>query len=203
MTADECRLILKRVFKKLYPNCTVQDSYPGDLPRPPLPYIVLDFGRVDTQKVDSSFNGKDGILYQSWHQSMPLTVELVSSSKTKHTDKEKLTSRSTVVDDLVQAVLFFQSPMARDKMLTLNMAVSESSSPERIYNGGSGVERARCSFLIDYTLNSKEYAALHPLEGEYLDTHPTKASKEIADMEAGYFESVEIQFELDKGEKTQ
>ena len=88
-------------------------------------------------------------------------------------------------------------------MLTLNMAVSESSSPERIYNGGSGVERARCSFLIDFTLNSKEYAALHPLEGEYLDTHPTKASKEIADMEAGYFESVEIQFELDKGEKTQ
>lgn len=114
MTADECRLILKQIFKKLYPNCTVQDSYPGDLPRPPLPYIVLDFGRVDTQKVDSSFNGKDGILYQSWHQSMPLTVELVSSSKTKHTDKEKLTSRSTVVDDLVQAVLFFQSPMARD-----------------------------------------------------------------------------------------
>lgn len=90
MTADECRLILKQIFKKLYPNCTVQDSYPGDLPRPPLPYIVLDFGRVDTQKVDSSFNGKDGILYQSWHQSMPLTVELVSSSKTKHTDKEML-----------------------------------------------------------------------------------------------------------------
>ena len=123
MTADECRLILKQVFKKLYPNCNVQDSYPGDLPRSPLPYVVLDFGRVDTQKVDSSFNGRNGILYQSWHQSMPLTVELVSGSKTKHTDKEKLTSRSTVVDDLVQAVLFFQSPMARDKMLTLNMAV--------------------------------------------------------------------------------
>ena len=98
-----------------------------------------------------------------------------------------------VVDDLAQSIRFFQSPYAEDKMRLLNISVTATGTPEQIYNSVSGVERARCSFSVDFVQNTKEYAALHPQDGEYIADHDSAASKELADTQAGYFTEVEIE----------
>jgi hypothetical protein len=97
------------------------------------------------------------------------------------------------VDDLAQSIRFFQSSYAEDKMRLLNISVTATGNPEQIHNSVSGVERARCSFSVDFVQNTKEYAALHPQDGEYIADHDSAASKELADMQAGYFTEVEIE----------
>ena len=46
MTPAECREKVRLMFVELYPHCTVIYSYPNSV-RPPLPYVVLDFERID------------------------------------------------------------------------------------------------------------------------------------------------------------
>ena len=124
---------------------------------------------------------------------MPFSAELVAQSKVVHGNGVKKALLSTVVDDLAQSTRFFQSPYAEDKMRLLNISVTATGTPEQIYNSVSGVERARCSFSVDFVQNTKEYAALHPQDGEYIADHDSAASKKLADMQAGYFTEVEIE----------
>lgn len=78
-------------------------------------------------------------------------------------------------------------------MRLLNISVTATGNLEQIYNSVSGVERARCSFSVDFIQSTKEYAALHPQDGEYIADHDSAASKKLADMQAGYFTEVEIE----------
>lgn len=55
---------------------------------------------------------------------------------------------------------------------------------------------------VDFTMHSKEYASLHPLDGDYEIARPSMASKALADSEAGYFTEVQIEVDMPKGEKT-
>lgn len=189
MTAGECRKAVKQFFSELYPDCTVITAYPGQFSRPSAPYIVLEFNRVLSSSVRETVT--DGILYQVWFKTMPFTAEMVLPSRTFHQDGSVSVGASTVVDDLAQSVQFFQSAYACDKMRALNIAITVDGNPEQIYNSVSGVERARCSFYVDFAEPTKEYASLHPQDGEYLADHPGAAAKEVADMQAGYFTNVD------------
>ena len=167
MTEAECRAEIRNFFMELYPACTVIYSYPGNAARPPAPYVVLDFNAADSSQIDEYVD--DGILQQTWYMTMPFSAELVAQSKVVHGGGVKKALPSTVVDDLAQSIRFFQSPSV------------------------SGVERARCSFSVDFIQSTKEYAALHPQDGEYIADHDSAASKKLADMQAGYFTEVEIE----------
>ena len=168
MTEAECRAEIRKFFMELYPACTVIYSYPGNAARPPAPYVVLDFNAADSSQIDEYVD--DGILQQTWYMTMPFSAELVA-----------------------QSIRFFQSPYAEDKMRLLNISVTATGNLEQIYNSVSGVERARCSFSVDFIQSTKEYAALHPQDGEYIADHDSAASKKLADMQAGYFTEVEIE----------
>lgn len=189
MTASECREIVRRFFVELYPDCAVIVAYPGQSSRPPAPYVCLDFQRVSSFGVHEEI--EDGVLCQAWFKTMPFTVEMVLPSKTTHGAGTKSVELSTVVDDLAQAVQFFQSAYACDKMRTQNIAIVSTGDPEQVYNSVSGVERARCYFSVDFQESTKEYASIHPVDGEYLADHSGAASKEVADMKAGYFSDVD------------
>ena len=203
MTIEECQDSILQFFSKLYPDCTVVYSYPGMTERPPLPYVLLDFGKVESQRVDNSFDHGDGILYQSWHHSIPLTVDLVRSSQTTHSgDGNRIVRRATAVSDLTQADVFLSSSMAEDQLLGLDMSISVDSGPQPVYGSSAGIDRARCSMTVDFTMHSKEYASLHPLDGDYEIARPSMASKALADSEAGYFTEVQIEVDMPKGEKT-
>ena len=115
---------------------------------------------------------------------MPFSAELVAQSKVVHGGGVKKALPSTVVDDLAQSIRFFQSPYAEDKMRLLNISVTATGNLEQIYNSVSGV---------DFIQSTKEYAALHPQDGEYIADHDSAASKKLADMQAGYFTEVEIE----------
>lgn len=202
MTIESCQDAVLELFTGLYPKCTVALSYPGMSERPPLPYILLDFGKVDSQRVDNSFDHGDGILYQSVHQSMMLTVDLVRTSQTTHTkDGRCATHRATAVQDLTKAVNFLDSPMAEDQLFCSDIAISIDSGPQPVYGSPVGIDRARCSMTVNFTMTSKEYAALHPVDGEYEDLRPSMASKDLADAEAGYFTAVKVEIDAQKGEK--
>lgn len=202
MTIESCQDAVLELFTGLYPKCTVALSYPGMSERPPLPYILLDFGKVDSQRVDNSFDHGDGILYQSVHQSMTLSVDLVRTSQTTHTkDGRCSTHRATAVQDLTKAVNFLDSPMAEDRLFCSDIAISVDSGPQPVYGSPAGIDRARCSMTVNFTMNSKEYAALHPVDGKYEDSRPSMASKALADAEAGYFTAVKVEIDAQKGEK--
>nr|DAG11247.1 MAG TPA: hypothetical protein [Caudoviricetes sp.] len=202
MTIESCQDAVLELFTGLYPKCTVALSYPGMSERPPLPYILLDFGKVDSQRVDNSFDHGDGILYQSVHQSMMLTVDLVRTSQTTHTkDGRCATHRATAVQDLTKAVNFLDSSMAEDQLFCSDIAISVDSGPQPVYGSPAGIDRARCSMTVNFTMTSKEYAALHPVDGEYEDSRPSMASKALADSEAGYFTAVKVEIDAQKGEK--
>ena len=173
MTEAECRAEIRNFFMAA---------------RPPAPYVVLDFNAADSSQIDEYVD--DGILQQTWYMTMPFSAELVAQSKVVHGGGVKKALPSTVVDDLAQSIRFFQSPYAEDKMRLLNISVTAT---EQIYNSVSGVERARCSFSVDFIQSTKEYAALHPQDGEYITDHDSAASKKLADMQAGYFTEVEIE----------
>ena len=158
MTEAECRAEIRKFFMELYPACTVIYSYPGNAARPPAPYVVLDFDAADSSQIDEYVD--DGILQQTWYMSMPFSAELVAQSKVVHGGGVKKALLSTAVDDLAQSIRFFQSSYAEDKMRLLNISVTATGNPEQIHNSVSGVERARCSFSVDFVQNTKEYAAL-------------------------------------------
>lgn len=191
MTEAECRAEIRKFFMELYPACTVIYAYPGNAARPPAPYVVLDFDAADSSQIDEYVD--DWILQQTWYMSMPFSAELVAQSKVVHGGGVKKALLSTAVDDLAQSIRFFQSSYAEDKMRLLNISVTATGNPEQIHNSVSGVERARCSFSVDFVQNTKEYAALHPQDGAYIADHDSAASKELADMQAGYFTEVEIE----------
>ena len=69
------------MFVELYPHCTVIYSYPNSV-RPPLPYVVLDFERIEP--VNSFEYVKNGILWQEKCKRIPFSAELVTESKTEH-----------------------------------------------------------------------------------------------------------------------
>ena len=192
MTIPECIDAVLRIFSELFPDCTVAYSYPGMSERPPLPYILLDFGKPEKQQVDSSFNQGDGVLYQCWHVSLPLTVDMVIDSKTRHKDGKMSVDIPSAFIDLQQASMYFDSPMAHDKLYELNLAISEEAGPQPVYGSAPGIGRARASYSVDFTTTSKEYAALHPVDGEYEAARASSASKELADKEAGWFNEVEL-----------
>jgi hypothetical protein len=181
------------MFVELYPHCTVIYSYPNSV-RPPLPYVVLDFERIEP--VNSFEYVKNGILWQEKCKRIPFSAELVTESKTEHADGVKKVGLSTVVDDLEQAIQFFDSQYAGDKMRAMNITVCTEGSPEPIHNSAPGVERARCSFYVDFVQRTREYAALAPIDGEYSGDHASAASKKVADMEAGWFDEVEVKKEI-------
>ena len=193
MTPDECRKSVLLAFSELFPNCNVVPSYPN-VARPPLPYIVLDFESIVT--VGSFETIEDGILLQQKYKRIPFTAELATESKTSHSAGMKKTGLSTTVDDLDQAVQFFDSQYAADKMRSLNITVCAEGNPQAIHNSVSGVERARCSFSASFVQCTKEYAALAPTIGEYTEGHNSAAAKAIADAEAGWFEEVEVKREI-------
>ena len=204
MTFDECQDAVLELFTGLYPKCTVALSYPGMAERPPLPYILLDFGKLDSQNVHNAFDHGDGILYQSTHQSVSLTVDLVRSSQTVHSKNgNRVVRRATATADLAQTVVFLDSPMTTDWLYGMNLAISVTAPPQPVYGSPAGIDRARCSLTVDFTLDTKEYASLHPVDGEYEDTRPSMASKKLADFEAGYFTEVQIERELPKGENNE
>lgn len=147
MTPAECREAVRLMFVELYPHCTVIYSYPNSV-RPPLPYVVLDFERIEP--VNSFEYVKNGILWQEKCKRIPFSAELVTESKTEHAAGVKKVSLSTVVDDLEQAIQFFDSQYAGDKMRAMNITVCTEGSPEPIHNSAPGVERARCSFYVDF-----------------------------------------------------
>ena len=194
MTPAECREAVRLMFVELYPHCTVIYSYPNSV-RPPLPYVVLDFERIEP--VNSFEYVKNGILWQEKCKRIPFSAELVTESKTEHAAGVKKVSLSTVVDDLEQAIQFFDSQYAGDKMRAMNITVcTTEGSPEPIHNSAPGVERARCSFYVVFVQRTKEYAALAPIDGEYSEDHASAASKKVADMEAGWFDEVEVKKEI-------
>lgn len=193
MTPAECREAVRLMFVELYPHCTVIYSYPNSV-RPPLPYVVLDFERIEP--VNSFEYVKNGILWQEKCKRIPFSAELVTESKTEHAAGVKKVGLSTVVDDLEQAIQFFDSQYAGDKMRAMNITVCMEGSPEPIHNSAPGVERARCSFYVDFVQRTKEYAALAPIDGEYSEDHASAASKKVADMEAGWFNEVEVKKEI-------
>lgn len=193
MTPAECREAVRTMFADLYPTCKVIYSYPNAV-RPPLPYIVLDFESID--KVGAFETIEDGILQQQKCKRILFSAELVAESKTTHAAGVKKVGLSTAVDDLDQAVQFFDSQYACDKMRAINITVSAEGIPEPIHNSAPGVERARCSFYVDFVQRTKEYAALAPIDGEYSEDHASAASKKVADMEAGWFDEVEVKKEI-------
>ena len=193
MTPAECREAVRLMFVELYPHCTVIYSYPNSV-RPPLPYVVLDFERIEL--VNAFEYVKNGILWQEKCKRIPFSAELVTESKTEHAAGVKKVGLSTVVDDLEQAIQFFDSQYAGDKMRAMNITVCTEGSPEPIHNSAPGVERARCSFYVDFVQRTKEYAALAPIDGEYSEDHASAASKKAADMEAGWFDEVEVKKEI-------
>ena len=190
MTPAECREKVRLMFVELYPHCTVIYSYPNSV-RPPLPYVVLDFERID--QVGSFECIEDGILWQEKCKRIPFSAELVTESKTEHAAGVKKVGLSTAVDDLEQAAQFFDSQYAGDKMRAMNITVCANGSPEAIHNSAPGVERTRCSFYVDFVQSTKEYAALAPADGEYSEDHASAASKTVADMKAGWFDEVEVE----------
>lgn len=179
MTPAECREAVRLMFVELYPRCTVIYSYPNSV-RPPLPYVVLDFERIEP--VNSFEYVKNGILWQEKCKRIPFSAELVTESKTEHAAGVKKVGLSTAVDDLEQATQFFDSQYAGDKMRAMNITVCTEGSPEPIHNSAPGVERARCSFYVDFVQRTKEYAALAPIDGEYSEDHASAASKKVADI---------------------
>ena len=82
------------MFVELYPHCTVIYSYPNSV-RPPLPYVVLDFERIDP--VGSFERIEDGILWQEKSKHIPFSAELVTESKTEHAAGVKKVGLSTAV----------------------------------------------------------------------------------------------------------
>ena len=190
MTPAECREAVRTMFADLYPTCKVIYSYPNAV-RPPLPYIVLDFESIDT--VGAFETIEDGTLQQQKCKRIPFSAELVAESKTTHAAGVKKVGLSTAVDDLDQAVQFFDSQYACDKMRAMNITVCADGSPEAIHNSAPVVVRARCSFYVDFVQSTKEYAALAPADGEYAEDHDSAASKTVADMKAGWFDEVEVE----------
>lgn len=81
MTPAECREAVRLMFAELYPHCTVIYSYPNSV-RPPLPYVVLDFERIEP--VNAFEYVKNGILWQEKCKRIPFSAELVTESKTEH-----------------------------------------------------------------------------------------------------------------------
>lgn len=194
MTPAECREAVRTMFADLYPTCKVIYSYPNAV-RPPLPYIVLDFESIDT--VGAFETIEDGILQQQKCKRIPFSAELVAESKTTHAAGVKRVGLSTAVDDLDQAVQFFDSQYACDKMRAINITVSAEGIPEAIHNSAPGVERARCSFSVNFVQCTKEYAALAPTIGGYEADHNSAAAKAIADAEAGWFDKVEVEKKIE------
>lgn len=190
MTASECREHIQKLFAELYPGCTVIHSYPGMSPRPPLPYVALTFEKVQTVKVNEII--EDGVLQQEWYKTIPFTAELVTSSKTTHANGTMIENPSTALDDLDRSIHFLRSAYVGDKSRALNIAISVTSDPEQIFNPTPSVERAKCSYTVDFVELTKEYAALHPRDEDYMSDHPSSASKELANMKAGWFNEVEI-----------
>ena len=193
MTPAECREAVRLMFVELYPHCTVIYSYPNSV-RPPLPYVVLDFERIEL--VNSFEYVKNGILWQEKCKRIPFSAELVTESKTEHAAGVKKVSLSTVVDDREQAIQFFDSQYAGDKLRAMNITVCTEGSPEPIHNSAPSVERARCSFYVDFVQRTKEYAALAPIDGEYSEDHASAASKKVADLEDGWIDEVEVKKEI-------
>ena len=152
MTPAECREAVRTMFADLYPTCKVIYSYPNAV-RPPLPYIVLDFESIDT--VGAFETIEDGTLQQQKCKRIPFSAELVTESKTTHAAGVKKVGLSTAVDDLDQAVQFFDSQYACDKMRAINITVSAEGVPEAIHNSAPGVERARCSFSVNFVQRTR------------------------------------------------
>lgn len=190
MTPQECRDTVIELFQRLYPGCTVIYSYPGFSARPPLPYIVLEFGAEEIIAQHQSV--KDGILQQAWQETIPFTAEMADKSRTVHDGGVKKVLPPTVVDDLGQSARFFESPYADDTMRAKNIRISLTAPPTPVFNAVPGVERAQCSFSADFVLYTSEYAALSPRDWAYSADRKSAASKELAEMEAGYFTEAEV-----------
>ncbi len=195
MTAVECREAVRVMFEKLYPGCKVIYSRPNAV-RPPLPYVVLDFENVDTTGAFESI--EDGTFLQQKYKHISFSAELVTESKTSHAAGVKKVGLSTAVDDLDQAVQFFDSHYASDKMRSMNITVYAEGIPEAIHNSAPGVERARCSFSVDFVQCTKGYAALAPSVGDYSEDHESAAAKDVADAEAGWFDKAEVRRDENK-----
>ena len=82
-------------------------------------------------------------------------------------------------------------------MRAINITVSAEGIPEAIHNSAPGVERARCSFSVNFVQCTKEYAALAPTIGGYEADHNSAAAKAIADAEAGWFDKVEVEKKIE------
>lgn len=193
MTLQECKDIVLEWFQKLYPGCTVIHSYPGYTVRPSLPYIVLEFQRETFGAQHQTV--EDGILQQAVAVSVPLLVEMAARSKTVQSDGIKKVVPETVVEDLFQSILYFSSAHAEDLMRLKDLWVVPEGNCTPIYGTTPGVERAQCSFTLNFILHTKEYAALAPQDGAYAADRASSASKDLADMEAGYFEEAEILYQ--------
>lgn len=128
---------------------------------------------------------------------IPFSAELVTGSKTSHAGGIKKVGLPTAVDDLDQAVQFFDSHYASDKMRSINITVYAEGIPEAIHNSAPGVERARCSFSVNFMQCTKGYAALAPSIGDYSEDHDSAAAKDVADVEAGWFDKAEVKRELE------
>ena len=190
MIAAACRECIRKLFAELYPGCTVIYAYPGMSPRPPLPYVALTFGKVQTVKVNEAI--EDGILQQEWYKTIPFTAEFVTSSKITHADGTMSENPSTALDDLDRSIQFLRSAYVGDKTRALNISISATGDPEQVFNPTPSVERARCSYSVDFVELTKEYAALHPRDGDCAFDHSSSMSEELANMKAGWFNEVEV-----------
>lgn len=154
MTPAECREAVRTMFADLYPTCKVIYSYPNAV-RPPLPYIVLDFESIDT--VGAFETIEDGILQQQKCKRIPFSAELVTESKTTHAAGVKKVGLSTAVDDLDQAVQFFDSQYGWTACtndiapikgrLTQTDAEARTSYTNRVASRGTGTVASIVSLL--------------------------------------------------------
>ena len=190
MTILECETSVRELFQRFFPTCTVIFSYP-DSARPTLPYLVLDFGSVQTEpKIKDSIDGVERMQFQS---SMSFSAELFTKG-----DKSEIIGAKKNIDtslqDMQQFVLFLESNYAGNYMSDNNISITANGSVYPVHNslnGVSAVMRARGEYTVDFIQSVSGMAGIRPTDGEYTQTG-SGASRELASLNTGYFTSVDI-----------
>lgn len=189
MRLVECEKFIQSLFAELFPECTVVIET-GDSARPPLPFIVLKFGK---NHVNGRFKDiVDGIPREYWQNTVLLTVELVIKSTIRHDADKKTREYPDAQQSLSELIPFMSSERAGYWMRKHNIAISAYDDPYTVMNsmnGTSSIHRAQCSFEVQFFQSLDDYASLRP-EGSELKQTENGLSAAIASERAGYFDEV-------------
>jgi len=166
---------------------------------PNSPMVALTTGPITRAQRPIRMN-VDGIIHDIWPSHTTLAVDLYTKGAPTTIDINVTSAmENTAVNDLTDFVIFMNSVYVDDWSYINDISVNTNAIHDltALTNDTSWDYRAMTEIEIGFTQGAMEYAA-NPLDDgsgiASLPTHSGGRPQELADLETGWFEEVEIEY---------